>query len=148
MRKVLLVVVSAVSALALTMTLSAAAQGCGICGKNLIKNPGAESGGSYAVDVLATLASGLGVDSLESGRKALEVVRVRSPTSPGARPRSAPSRTTARCLTPAPRADTPDVDRRLRPPRGGSADRLRLDRGSAGGPATDRLPLLAVINET
>ena len=42
-------------------------------------NPGAESGGSYAVDVLATLASGLGVDSLESGRKALEVVRVRSP---------------------------------------------------------------------
>src|SRR5881409_2841549 len=42
-------------------------------------NPGAESGGSYAVDVLATLASGLGVDSLESARKALEVVRVRSP---------------------------------------------------------------------
>jgi len=42
-------------------------------------NPGAESGGSYAVDVLATLASGLGVDSLESGRKALEVVRARSP---------------------------------------------------------------------
>jgi len=42
-------------------------------------NPGAESGGSYAVDVVATLASRLGVDSLESGRKALEVVRVRSP---------------------------------------------------------------------
>ena len=31
------------------------------------------------MDVLATLASGLGVDSLESGRKALEVVRARSP---------------------------------------------------------------------
>ncbi|TMD17437.1 MAG: GGDEF domain-containing protein [Chloroflexi bacterium] len=42
-------------------------------------NPGAESGGSYAVDVLGTLASGLGVDSMESGRKALEVVRARSP---------------------------------------------------------------------
>jgi diguanylate cyclase (GGDEF)-like protein len=42
-------------------------------------NPGAESGDSYAVDVLGTLASGLGVDSLESGRKALEVVRARSP---------------------------------------------------------------------
>jgi len=42
-------------------------------------NPGAESGGSYAVDVLATLAGGLGVDSMESGRKALEVVRARSP---------------------------------------------------------------------
>ena len=42
-------------------------------------NPGAESGGSYAVDVLATLASGLGVDSMDSGRKALEVVRARSP---------------------------------------------------------------------
>jgi diguanylate cyclase (GGDEF)-like protein len=42
-------------------------------------NPGAESGGTYAVDVLATLASGLGVDSMESGRKALEVVRARSP---------------------------------------------------------------------
>jgi len=42
-------------------------------------NPGAESGGSHAVDVLATLASGLGVDSLESGKKALEVVRARSP---------------------------------------------------------------------
>jgi diguanylate cyclase (GGDEF)-like protein len=42
-------------------------------------NPGADSPSTYAVDVLATLASGLGVDSLESGRKALEVVRVRSP---------------------------------------------------------------------
>ena len=42
-------------------------------------NPGADSGNGYAVDVLATLASGLGVDSLESGRKALEVVRARSP---------------------------------------------------------------------
>ena len=42
-------------------------------------NPGAESGGGYAVDVLATLASGLGVDSMESGRKAMEVVRARSP---------------------------------------------------------------------
>jgi len=42
-------------------------------------NPGAESGDTYAVDVLGTLASGLGVDSHESGRKALEVVRARSP---------------------------------------------------------------------
>src|SRR5438309_8081599 len=42
-------------------------------------NPGAESGGTYAADVLGTLASGLGVDSMESGRKALEVVRARSP---------------------------------------------------------------------
>jgi diguanylate cyclase (GGDEF)-like protein len=42
-------------------------------------SPGAESGGSYAVDVLGTLASGLGVDSSESGRKALEVVRARAP---------------------------------------------------------------------
>ncbi len=42
-------------------------------------NPGAESGDTYAVDVLGTLASGLGVDSHESGRKALEVVRERSP---------------------------------------------------------------------
>jgi hypothetical protein len=45
MRKLLLVAVGAAVALALTMSLSAAAQGkCGICGKNLIKNPGAESG--------------------------------------------------------------------------------------------------------
>jgi diguanylate cyclase (GGDEF)-like protein len=42
-------------------------------------NSGAESGGSYAVDVLGTLATGLGVDSIESGRKALEVVRAKSP---------------------------------------------------------------------
>ena len=42
-------------------------------------NPGAESGGTYAVDVLATLAGGLGVDAVDSGRKALEVVRARSP---------------------------------------------------------------------
>ena len=42
-------------------------------------NPAAESGGTYAVDVLGTLASGLGVDSIESGRKALEVVRARAP---------------------------------------------------------------------
>ena len=42
-------------------------------------NPGAESGGTYAVDVLGTLASGLGVDSIDSGRKALEVVRARAP---------------------------------------------------------------------
>ena len=42
-------------------------------------NPGAESGGTYAADVLGTLASGLGVDSMESGRRALEAVRARSP---------------------------------------------------------------------
>src|SRR5256886_2609751 len=42
-------------------------------------DPGAEAGGSHAVDVLGTLASGLGVDSRESGRRALEVVRARSP---------------------------------------------------------------------
>ena len=42
-------------------------------------NPGAEPGGSYAADVLGTLAGGLGVDSIDSGRKALEVVRVRAP---------------------------------------------------------------------
>jgi diguanylate cyclase (GGDEF)-like protein len=42
-------------------------------------NPGADSGGSDAIDVLATLASGLGVDSRESGRRALEVVRARAP---------------------------------------------------------------------
>ena len=41
-------------------------------------NPGAE-GGSYAVDVLGTIASGLGVDSRESGRRAMEVVRMRAP---------------------------------------------------------------------
>jgi diguanylate cyclase (GGDEF)-like protein len=42
-------------------------------------NPGAESGGTYAMDMLATLAGGLSVDATESGRKALEVVRARSP---------------------------------------------------------------------
>jgi diguanylate cyclase (GGDEF)-like protein len=42
-------------------------------------NSGAESSGGYAVDLLATLASGLGVDSRETGRKALQVVRARSP---------------------------------------------------------------------
>ena len=42
-------------------------------------NPGADSGGTYAAEVLATLASGLSVDATESGRKALEVVRARSP---------------------------------------------------------------------
>src|SRR2546429_7779979 len=42
-------------------------------------NPGAEAGGSHAVDVLGTLASGLGVDSRESGRRALEVMRARAP---------------------------------------------------------------------
>ncbi len=42
-------------------------------------NPGAESGGAYAVDVLASLASGLAVDSAESGRRAYEVVRARMP---------------------------------------------------------------------
>src|SRR5438309_10628644 len=42
-------------------------------------NPGPGSGGSYAIDVLATLASGLGVDPRESGRKALEVMRARAP---------------------------------------------------------------------
>jgi diguanylate cyclase (GGDEF)-like protein len=41
-------------------------------------NPGGQ-GGNYAIDVLGTLASGLGVDSRESGRKAMEVVRARSP---------------------------------------------------------------------
>ena len=41
-------------------------------------NPGAESGG-YAIDILGTLASGLGVDAMESGRKALKVIRLRSP---------------------------------------------------------------------
>src|SRR5438552_18653221 len=42
-------------------------------------NPGAESGGTYAVEMLATLASGLSVDATDSGRKAVEVVRARSP---------------------------------------------------------------------
>jgi diguanylate cyclase (GGDEF)-like protein len=42
-------------------------------------NPGGEAGGGQAADILGTLASGLGVDSRESGRRALEVVRTRSP---------------------------------------------------------------------
>jgi diguanylate cyclase (GGDEF)-like protein len=42
-------------------------------------NQGAESGSGHAVDMLATLAIGLGVDSRESGRRALEVVRAHSP---------------------------------------------------------------------
>lgn len=42
-------------------------------------NPGGESGGTFATDMLGTLASGLSVDSVESGRKALKVVRARSP---------------------------------------------------------------------
>ncbi len=41
-------------------------------------NTGAESS-SYPVDILGTLASGLGVDAMESGRKALKVIRSRSP---------------------------------------------------------------------
>lgn len=42
-------------------------------------NPGSHSGGGFAADLLSTLAIGLGVDSLESGRRALEVVRARAP---------------------------------------------------------------------
>ena len=42
-------------------------------------NSGAKSSGGYVIDTLATLANGLGVDSRETGRKALEVVRARSP---------------------------------------------------------------------
>ena len=42
-------------------------------------NPATDSGSLSAVDLLATLASGLGVDARESGRRALEVVRARSP---------------------------------------------------------------------
>ena len=42
-------------------------------------NPGAGPGGGPAADILGTLASGLGVDSRESGRRALEVVRARAP---------------------------------------------------------------------
>ena len=42
-------------------------------------NPGGEAGGGHAKDILGTLASGLGVDSRDSGRRALEVVRTRSP---------------------------------------------------------------------
>lgn len=42
-------------------------------------NPGADSRSRHAVDILAGLAGGVEVDSLESGRKALEVVRERAP---------------------------------------------------------------------
>ena len=42
-------------------------------------NPGAGPGGGPAADILGTLASGLGVDSRDSGRRALEVVRARAP---------------------------------------------------------------------
>ena len=42
-------------------------------------NLGAGSGGTGAADVLSTLAGGLGVDVVETGRKALAVVRARSP---------------------------------------------------------------------
>lgn len=42
-------------------------------------NPAADSSSDYAADLLATLASGLGVDAGETGRRALEVVRARSP---------------------------------------------------------------------
>src|SRR5712664_2658194 len=42
-------------------------------------NPGAGSTSDYPSDVLAALASGLAADTIESGRKTLEVVRARSP---------------------------------------------------------------------
>jgi diguanylate cyclase (GGDEF)-like protein len=42
-------------------------------------NPSVESDGGEAADTLATLASGLGVDSRKSGRQALQVVRARAP---------------------------------------------------------------------
>jgi hypothetical protein len=42
-------------------------------------NPGAGSRSDYPSDVLAALASGLAADTIESGRKTLEVVRARSP---------------------------------------------------------------------
>src|SRR5229473_4539368 len=42
-------------------------------------NPGAGSTADYPSDVLGALASGLAADTVESGRKALEVVRARSP---------------------------------------------------------------------
>ena len=41
-------------------------------------NPGSASGG-YGGDVLGAIASGLGADTRESGKKALEVVRLRTP---------------------------------------------------------------------
>ncbi|HKB33444.1 MAG TPA: sensor domain-containing diguanylate cyclase [Candidatus Dormibacteraeota bacterium] len=42
-------------------------------------NPGAGSTADYPSDVLGALASGLAADTIESGRRALEVVRARSP---------------------------------------------------------------------
>ncbi|MGH7760269.1 MAG: diguanylate cyclase [Candidatus Dormibacteraceae bacterium] len=42
-------------------------------------NPGAWSTADYPSDVLGALASGLAADTLESGRRTLEVVRARSP---------------------------------------------------------------------
>src|ERR1700686_725343 len=42
-------------------------------------NPGAGSTADYPGDVLGPLASGLATDTIESGRKTLEVVRARSP---------------------------------------------------------------------
>jgi diguanylate cyclase (GGDEF)-like protein len=42
-------------------------------------NPGAWSPSDHPSDVLAALASGLAADTIESGRKTLEVVRARSP---------------------------------------------------------------------
>jgi diguanylate cyclase (GGDEF)-like protein len=42
-------------------------------------NPGAGSTADYSSDVLGALASGLAADTIESGRKTLEVVRARSP---------------------------------------------------------------------
>jgi diguanylate cyclase (GGDEF)-like protein len=42
-------------------------------------NPGAGSTADYPSDVLSALASGLAADTIESGRKTLEVVRARSP---------------------------------------------------------------------
>jgi diguanylate cyclase (GGDEF)-like protein len=42
-------------------------------------NPGAGSRSDYPSDVLAALANGLAADTMESGRKTLEVVRARTP---------------------------------------------------------------------
>src|ERR1700704_2225562 len=42
-------------------------------------NPSARSPSDHPSDVLAALASGLAADAIESGKKALEVVRARSP---------------------------------------------------------------------
>ena len=56
MRKALLTaVMSAVAAVALMSSMTAAAAGCPVCGKNLIKNPGADAG----LGVTAVGASGL-----------------------------------------------------------------------------------------